>query len=274
MFHASLQVMLRSTGKTMANMDPVTCQMLSVQDAVHRALGKDQLFRQTHAMEQQQTPMNNNSRSSNLNPSSLSNNNNAECPSLSSSSSSGCRGSDTIRRSGRLQRPRSRMDQDNPCLYSSVYYIPATYDEYDSHQYVVAVATDLYNLALILHRGQVMHRLSSCLERSLVLYSYAGELLWNHLGYNLLQKPKPQQHRNGSNNNAPLSHLYCAILNNTGYLLHQMGHYDWSQLFFQRLYQFLELLGPASEDQERRERDAFQLNVVVLYRTLTGAAAA
>ena len=270
MFHASLQVMLRSSGKTMADMDPLSCQLLAFQGAIQRALGKDELFRQCHVMEQ--APMNISRNLSN----SLSD---ADCGSVST----GCLDSDSSHRSGseRQQRLRSKMDQENPCLYTSAYYIPKNYVQYDSHQYIVAVATDLYNLALILHRGHVVDRLSGCLERSLILYTYAGELLWNHLGYNLLQKPKPPQqahdhnhHRYHDAGDASLSHLYCAILNNTGYLLHQMGYYDWSQLFFERLYQFLELLGPASEEQERRERDDFQLNVVVLYKTLTAAAAA
>jgi hypothetical protein len=153
-----------------------------------------------------------------------------------------------------------------PYIYLSAFSVTGTACHYPFHHVVIAVATDLYNMALVLHRGKVMDRSSLCFQRALVLYSSAGELLWYHLGHNgLLQQ---------SAGVGSLAHLYCALLNNTGYLLHQIGDFGWAQLFFLRLSQFLDMLSPPCDNEEQNERDAFQLNVLVLHRPMTGAASA
>lgn len=257
MFYASLQVMLRTMGKTTDQIDPYACRLLGLHDAVQRALGKDQLFRERFQVEESL-----NSQDATMHDDTVNNGLGRHPIPPRSSLRVDCDGlSEASRHRVRVNNP-SELD---PCLYSQVFLHPGTY-QHDVSQYIMSIATDLYNMAVILQQGHVMSRMSNCLERGLVLYSYAGELLWNNLGYTMLMTDRP--------GGAAVSKLYCAVLNNTGYLLHQMGQYSWSQLFFQRLYQFLELLGPAKDAEEQRERDTFQLNVVVLYCTLTTAAAA
>jgi len=255
MFHASLQVMLRTTGKTTAQMDPAACQVLGLHDVVQRALSKDQLLRDRCQLEEslrnQDVQHHNQGNSLGQHPVPPLTSMDVDCDGLSNTS---------------LHQLRfANSSEQDPCLYNRVFRHPSTYN-HDFQQYVVAIATDLYNMGLVLQRGHVLSRMSNCMERAIVLYSFAGELLWNHLGYTMLITD-----REGG---AGLSKLYCGILNNTGYLLHQIGQFDLSQVFFQRLYQFLELLGPARDNDEQQERDTFQLNVVVLYRTLTTAGAA
>ena len=254
LFHASLQVLIRTEGRTSDQIDPQVYRLLGLHEAVQRALSKDKLFRERFNVEESLRE-GNVVKHMNIRP---------DDHPLPPRSSMGV-DCDALQTGMAPRNNLRKSSEQDPCLYGQALLLPQHY-QHGFSEYIVAIATDLYNMALTLQRGLVMSEMSNCMERALVLYSFAGDLLWNNLGYTMLMTDQT--------GDAAVAKLYCAVLNNTGYLLHQMGQFEWSQLFFQRLYQFLELLGPANTREEQRERDAFQLNVVVLYRTLTTAGAA
>ncbi|GAX26550.1 hypothetical protein FisN_21Lh016 [Fistulifera solaris] len=120
-------------------------------------------------------------------------------------------------------------------------------------------------MALILQQGFMNHKMNRCLERAMVLYNNAGELLWKNLGMALVRSCPM---------GVSLSTLYCAVLNNTGYLMHQMGRFDYAEIFYYRLNGALEVLEPAESLEEQSDRDALQLNVIVRYGACTAAGSA
>lgn len=133
---------------------------------------------------------------------------------------------------------------------------------YRSSVYISILSTSiLFNQAVVLHTGGVpMSR--RALERALTLYSMAAKQLFDGCPYHLLVADEYT------------TTLTCAVLNNTGYLLHQMGEYGGSQLCFGRMNEFLHQLGPAQSIHEKRRRDEFGLNILIFWRPLSGAAAA
>lgn len=244
MFHASLQIMLRTMGKTTADMGPELFRVLALQSSVQRALSLKHFSQgKQKSMLQEVT-------------------NKPEPKDYSSPKDeyTSCVAPET-----RQHFNRQRISEQDPCIFKESFALSGSY-HYDYRQYVVAVAADLYNMALILQQGYVNNKLSNCYERALVLYSFSGELLWNNLGHDLLRTNLP--------GGALLARLYCAILNNAGYLLLRMGHFEWARLFSRRLYEFLELLEPAGNAEEQHDRNTFQLNAVLLHRPQSTAAAA
>jgi hypothetical protein len=132
----------------------------------------------------------------------------------------------------------------------------------DPEMYFCAVfSIVLYNQALVLHRGQVANSLRS-LERALTFYSLAGRSLLEPAPSGYIQSHKV------------LSDLCCAILNNTGYVLHETGDFEYSRLCFMRLRDFLQTLPPTTNEVDRRRREEYELNFVLFYRFLSTAAAA
>lgn len=245
LFHASIEVQLLTEGRTTASLDPLQCQSLAFFDAIAQALKKD-FYERSNSMQFF------------LNPPDFTNDVNVVSPAHSNPT---CTPMDT--RHPRPSLSKQSSNTEDPCLFDKVFEWTAPLCPNYDH-YVVALAMDLYNMALILQKGMMNSKMIHCLERSLLLYSYAADLLWKNLG---LVRP----FHCGT---TPLSTVYCAILNNTGYVLHQMGRFDWSQLFFFRLNKVLEMLGPAESVSEQSDRDAFQLNVIALYGTWASAASA
>jgi hypothetical protein len=125
----------------------------------------------------------------------------------------------------------------------------------------VLSASILFNQAVVLHTGGVPTS-RRALERALTLYSMAAKRLFEGCPRHLLMEDEYT------------TTLTCAVLNNTGYLLHQMGEYGGSQLCFTRLNEFLHQLGPSQSIHEKRRRDEFGLNILIFWRPLSGAAAA
>jgi hypothetical protein len=160
--------------------------------------------------------------------------------------------------------PRSKsssLDTEVPYLYSEVFSMEVLNNHPLCLQFDVATSVVLYNMALVLQRGMVPHSHKS-LEQALMLYSLAGRLLWEKVGPLHIQCDKMT------------SKMYMAIMNNTGYVLHELGLFDWSRLFFVRLKEFLRSLAPSATRAEQKERDEFHLNVIVFYRSATAAPAA
>jgi hypothetical protein len=159
-------------------------------------------------------------------------------------------------------RPKSTSpDTEVPYIYSEVFSMELLNSHPFCLQFDVATCVVLYNMAMVLQRGMVPSSHKS-LERALMLYSLAGRLLWEKIGSICIRCDKMT------------SKLYMAILNNTGYLLHELGLFDWSRLFFVRLKEFLSSLAPSLTRDEQKERDEFHLNVILFYRNLTAASAA
>lgn len=159
-------------------------------------------------------------------------------------------------------KPSRRVSfEEVPYIYPNVFSFSSVRDHAVIHQYDVATCIGLYNMALCLHRGLVPSTRKS-LERALMLYNVAGTLLWERLGSIHIRQ------------NKKTSKLYMAILNNAGYLLHELGLFDWTRLFFVRLKEFLISLGPSANRDEQKERDEFQLNVILFHGNLTTASAA
>lgn len=122
-------------------------------------------------------------------------------------------------------------------------------------------ASILFNQAIVLHTGGVPSSRRS-FERALTMYSMAAKRLFDTRSTALLMA------------NEFTMTLTCAVLNNTGYLLHQMGEHDGSKLCFTRLNEFLHQLPPPHSVQEKQRRDEFGLNILILWNPLSGAAAA
>jgi hypothetical protein len=133
-------------------------------------------------------------------------------------------------------------------------YLPSVYSS-------VLSASILFNQAVILHTGGVP-KSRRALERALTLYSMAAKRLFEGCPRHLLMADEYT------------TTLTCAVLNNTGYLLHQMGEYGGSQLCFTRMNEFLHQLGPSQSIHEKRRRDEFGLNILIFWRPLSGAASA
>lgn len=248
LFHASLEVLMLTQGRTTAFLDSFQCQSLALHAAVAQALNMDlNNERNFPAKDCEVLPFSTHT-----------------VDSLEVTGHTMCTLTDhTLPRNTSPQVHRlSRTD--DPCLFDKIFAWKApACPVYE--QYIVYIAMELYNIALILQKGQMNHRMSNCLERALMLYSIAGDLLWKNLGTALVRP---------NNWGVPLSMLYCATLNNNGYLMHQMGRFDWAQLFFFRLNTALETIGPAESIAEQHDRDALQLNVIVLYGRSTTAASA
>jgi hypothetical protein len=160
--------------------------------------------------------------------------------------------------------PRSKStspDTEVPYIYPEVFSMELLNSHPYFLQFDVATCIVLYNMAMVLQRGMVPSSDKS-LERALMLYSLAGRLLWEKIGSLRIRCDKQT------------SQLYMAILNNTGYLLHELGLCDWSRLFFARLKEFLSSLTPSLTRDEQKERDEFHLNVILFHRDMTAASAA
>lgn len=127
--------------------------------------------------------------------------------------------------------------------------------------YEIAISIVLYNEALILHRGQVTNTRRS-LERALTFYGMAGRSLLEKSPRGFLQR------------HHLTSALCCGILNNMGFILHQVGDFASSQLCFTRLSEFLDTLPPPASEKEEDQRGEFELNIILFYQSLSTAAAA
>lgn len=125
----------------------------------------------------------------------------------------------------------------------------------------MAMSIILYNEALMLHRGHVFNS-RRCLERALTFYSMSGRALLENCPRDTLE----------SHNYTAI--LCCGILNNTGYLLHQMGDFQASRLCYARMNEFLLRLRPPKSAEEKLQREEFGLNFILFFRSLSTAAAA
>jgi hypothetical protein len=127
--------------------------------------------------------------------------------------------------------------------------------------YAIAISIILYNEALVLHRGQVKN-LSRSLERAVTFYGMASTSLLDNCPWEFIQRHQLT------------STLCCGILNNMGFLLHQIGDFYASRKCFARLCEVLEALPPPASEGEQRQRQEFELNFLLLSRSLSTAAAA
>lgn len=245
LFHASIEVQLLAQGRMAASLNPVQCQSPEFLNTIAQAF-KNDFYERPNPTQQFLSPT---------------------CLSHEVVSSAPVNQIMYLQDSSSPGPPFNHRPSwiDDPYVFDKMFSWKAPVCP-DQDQYVVSVAMDLYNMALILQKGLMNHKMKHCLERALLLYSYAGELLWKNLGMALMRPC-----RLGA---TPLSTVYCAVLNNTGYLLHQMGRFDWSQDFFFRLNKALEMSGPVESASEQKDRDNFQLNVIALYGTWAAAASA
>jgi hypothetical protein len=246
LFYASIEVQLLSQGRTMMSLDLKQCRSLTFHDSIPQALKMDPCERNYPSVSLQ-TP-------------------DSFAPDACSSDEvrQMCTMTDGSSRQRSPPNSHRFARTEDPYIFDKIFRWQAPEcPSYD--QFVVYLAIDFFNMALILQKGFMNHRMSRCLERAMVLYNYAGELLWRNLGMTLVRSCPW---------GVSLSTLYCAVLNNTGYLMHQMGHFDWSELFYYRLHGVLEVLEPAESLEEQSDRDALQLNVLVRYGACTAAGSA
>jgi hypothetical protein len=246
LFYASIEVQMLSLGRTMASLDLKQRQSHAFHESIAQALKMDLWER--------------------------------SCPSVSLKASDFfaheacsfeqvrqmCTTTDLSSRQVSNPNPHRFAKTEDPYIFDKIFRWKAPECPHYEHC-IVYLAMTFFNMALILQKGFMNHNMRSCLERAMVLYNYAGELLWRNLGMALIRSCPW---------GVSLSTLYCAVLNNTGYLMHQMGRYDWSEIFYYRLNGALEVLEPAESLEEQSDRDTLQLNVIVRYGACTAAASA
>lgn len=125
----------------------------------------------------------------------------------------------------------------------------------------LAMAVAIFNQGLMLHCGEVQGTRRR-LQRALEFYNLADRWYFDVCGQEALAA---HDHRNI---------VGCAILNNAGFVMYQLGDARASESFFARLSVLLLGLDPPNTEAEQASREELVLNVILFFHTPGTAPAA